>query len=574
MEYGRIRPARHACDVHARGERAVARGISPGRPAWARAAGARTASVARGAALARTRGVVVDDQREVRACLERAETYGPECLRVDRHETHSAVVYLAGPRAYKLKRAVRYDYLDFSTVERRRRYCELEIALNRRTAPTIYRRAVALTREAGGGLVLDGSGPAVEWLVEMTRFPDDAVCDRRAADGRLPVSVGVALADAVAALHALAERRTDKGGAAGLRWVVDGNDVAFQSFDPASFPADRAAGLSATTRRALDAHAAQLDERRNEGFVRQCHGDLHLGNVVMLDDVPTLFDAVEFNDDIACVDTAYDLAFLLMDLWHRRLAAHANVVLGEYLRLTGDVGALHVLPLLLACRAAVRAKVSATQAELLPAAERAGHESAARAYLDLAARLLEPRPAVLIAIGGRSGTGKTTVAAALAPRLGVAPGAWLLRSDVERKMLFGVTPGTPLPAAAYSRSTSDRVYAALRVDARLALDAGHTVICDAVFGRARERAEMARVANDAGVPFIGLWLDVSEAVAAARVEARQGDASDADTTVVREQSASIDPPHDWRRIDAAGSPDATVAAVAAALGPWLDAAGP
>lgn len=517
--------------------------------------------------------VVVDDQREIRTWLERPETYGPECRQVDRHETHSAVVYLAGPLAYKLKRAVRYDYLDFSTVERRRRYAELEVALNRRTAPSIYRRAVAITRD-GGQLVLDGSGPAVDWLVEMTRFPDDAVCDRLAVNGRLPVAAAAALANEVAALHARAERRAGKGGAAGLRWVIDGNEAAFRGFDAGWFPAERAAAVTAAARRALDAHAARLDERRDEGFVRQCHGDLHLGNVVMLDGVPTPFDAVEFNDDIACVDTAYDLAFLLMDLWHRRLAAHANVLLTEYLRLTGDVGALNVLPLLLSCRAAVRAKVTATLAELATAGGRVELEASARAYLDLAARFLEPRPAVLVAIGGRSGTGKSTVAAALAPRLGAAPGAWLLRSDVERKMLFGVTPESPLPAVAYGRGTSTRVYAGLRVDARLALEAGHSVVCDAVFGRPRERAEMARVAEDAGVPFVGLWLDASEAVAAARVEARHGDASDADAAVVQAQSVTVEPADEWRRIDASGSPAETLAAAAAILSPWLDLAGP
>lgn len=517
--------------------------------------------------------MVVDDQREVRDWLERPSTYGPECTQVDQHETHSAVVYLAGARAYKLKRAVRYDYLDFSTVEQRRRCCALEVALNRRTAPSIYRRAVAVTRD-GGQLVLDGSGTPVDWLVEMVRFPDDAVCDRLAVSGQLPVAAAVALAREVAALHALAARRSDKGGAAGIRWVVDGNDAAFHGQNARGIPAALAADVTTATRAALDARAVRLDERRNEGFVRQCHGDLHLGNVVMLDGVPTPFDAVEFNDDIACVDTAYDLAFLLMDLWHRRLAAQANAVLGEYLRLTGDVGALGMLPLFLSCRAAVRAKVSATQAELLPAPDRAPLQTAAREYLEMAARFLEPRPAVLVAIGGRSGTGKSMVAAALAPRLGAAPGAWVLRSDVERKMLFGVAPETPLPAAAYSRGTSDRVYAGLRVDARLALDAGHTVVCDAVFGTADERHEMARVAADADVPFVGLWLETAEAVAVARVEARRGDASDADAAVVRGQTTSIDGPSDWQRIDASGGAAGTLDAAAAPLIAWLDAAGP
>lgn len=509
------------------------------------------------------RGMVVDDQHAVIEWLSQPSTYGPGCHDVERIDTHSAVVFLAGAGAYKLKRAVKYDYLDFSTPERRRACCDAELRLNRRTAPSLYRAVRAIVRDRHDRLAFDGDGTPVDWVLEMTRFPGDALCDRLAETGRLPLSAMPALADAVAALHAMAARRPDKGGADGLRWVVDGNDAAFREFGGAVLPPARVADLTGATRDWLARRAGLLDERRAAGLVRQCHGDLHLRNLVMLDGVPTPFDAIEFNDDIASVDTGYDLAFLLMDLCHRGLRPHANAVLGEYLRLTGDVELLSLLPLFLACRAAVRAKVEATAAALQPAPARAA--AAARAYLELALAFLHPPPPVLVAVGGRSGTGKSTLSAALAPGLGAAPGAWLLRSDVERKMLFGVAPGTRLPGEAYSRATSARVYAGVRVEARLALDAGHAVVCDAVFGQQDERAEMARVAVDASVPFVGLWLEVPDDVAITRVTARQHDASDADAAVVRAQSRAIVPPADWIRVDASGSAADTLARAASAL---------
>ncbi len=333
--------------------------------------------------------MVTEDQSEVIAFLLRPDTYGAGTTRVEHLETHSAMVFLAGDRALKLKRAVRYDYLDFSTAERRRRWCEAEVALNRRMAPAIYRGTAAVTRESSGRLALDGTGTPVEWLVDMTRFDGEALADRLAESGTLPLTAMAPLAASVAALHAGAAHRLDAGGAAGMRWVADGNREALAAFGDAVFPEPARSRVVLDTARALDAGAARLDQRRADGFVRQCHGDLHLGNIVLLDGAPTLFDAVEFNDDISCIDVAYDLAFLLMDLWHRGLPRHANFVLNEYLRLTGDLESLALLPLFLACRATVRAKTNATAATLADAAAaRQPLVEAAHQYLELAQRFL------------------------------------------------------------------------------------------------------------------------------------------------------------------------------------------
>jgi aminoglycoside phosphotransferase family enzyme len=296
------------------------------------------------------------NQDEVVRFLESSSTHAGAA--VERIETHGSVVFLAGARAWKLKRAVRYDYMDFSTLNRRKAMCEAEVRINRRAAPAIYRGVVPVTRERGGELALGGAGVPVEWLVEMVRFDQDTLLDRLAARRRLDLRLMRPLASAVAAFHRDAPRRHDHGGAHGMAWVIDGNVAAFREQGAGILDQAACEALTRDARQALTCHRAQLDARRDAGFVRQCHGDLHLRNIVMLDGRPTLFDAIEFNDEIACIDVLYDLAFLLMDLWRRQLPQHANALWNAYLDRTGDLDGLSLVPLFLSCRAAVRASRS------------------------------------------------------------------------------------------------------------------------------------------------------------------------------------------------------------------------
>lgn len=501
-----------------------------------------------------------DDQTDVLAWLARSDTHAGsgEVTRVD---THSASVFLAGERAYKLKRAVRYDYLDFSTVALRRRACEAEYRLNRRLAPDLYLGVSAITRGADGTLAFGGPGEAVDWVVVMRRFPQEAILDRLAASGALDTAMMPVLAEAVARLHAGASRRHDHGGAAAMRWVIDGNARAFDAeagaLDPAACAAVTRAG-----RAALDGQAARLDGRREAGFVRECHGDLHLRNIVLLGDLPTLFDGIEFNDELSCIDVAYDLAFLVMDLRHRRLPVHANLVFSHYVTVTGDLDGLPLMPFFLSCRAAIRAKTSATAARLQHDTGRRDELLAlAGRYLRMALDLLKPASPTLVAIGGLSGTGKSTLAARLAPSLGVAPGALVLRSDVIRKALHGVASRTRLNAEAYSSDVSARVYGTLCAHAATALAHGSAVIADAVWARPADRLALAEVAGKAGVKLVGLWLDAPAETLAARVAAREGGASDATGAVLDRQLADDTGSIDWIRIDAGRSPDETEAQV-------------
>lgn len=503
-----------------------------------------------------------DDQSAVIAFLSDPRTHGGRM--VERVDTHGAAVFLAGTDVYKLKRAVRFPYMDFSTVEKRRAACEAEVALNRRTAPDVYRGVRPVVRCGGGGLALGveggGARPVLDWVVVMRRFDEEQLLDRLAARGALDRGLMRRLAEAVAAFHAQAVRRPDGGGVAAMRAVVDGNVRELRQ-RPDLFAPARVERLAALSEQALLRHGGLLDARAAEGLVRHCHGDLHLRNIVLIDGRPTLFDCIEFDETFAVIDVLYDLAFLLMDLDHRGLRPLGNVVFNRYLEITGDLEGLPVLPLFLSARAAVRAKTGAAAAAVQhDAGAAAALESDAGTYLEQAVAALEPPHALLVAVGGLSGTGKSTVAHALAPDLGPAPGALVVRSDTVRKQLMHVDETVRLDEAAYVPAVTRQVYAEMARRAQAALAGGHAVVADAVHARPEERRAIESVAARAGATFRGVWLEAPLPVRIDRVKARVGDASDATAEVVRHQQAYDVGPMEWAVVEADGEPDAVVAA--------------
>jgi hypothetical protein len=490
-----------------------------------------------------------EDQSEVISFLEAPSTHAGAA--VERIETHASVVFLAGSRAWKLKRAVRYEFLDFSTVGRRREMCEAEFRINQWMSPGLYRGVTPITRGPGGALKLGGAGEAVDWVIEMMRFDQDHLFDRLAERGALPEEWMTPLAAAIASAHAGAGRLSDRGGVAGIRWVIDGNEEGFAEPFARILDSSVSTALTRAARAEVDRHHGLLESRRAGGFVRRCHGDLHLRNIVLLNGQPTLFDAIEFNDAISCIDVLYDLAFLVMDLWHRGLQAHANRVLNAYVHETGYEG-LPLLPLYLSCRAAVRAKTESIEAGMQhEIGRRAELEEAARQYLALALELLRVRAPCLVAVGGLAASGKSTLARRLAPSLGMAPGAIVVRSDEIRKRLCGVGALDRLGPEGYTAGVSARVYSALVETATTIVRSGHAAIADAVFASPADRQAIEQAATEAGVPFVGIWLDVPEPTRVARAEGRRFDASDADSRVVREQGASELGVIRWHRIDGA-----------------------
>jgi aminoglycoside phosphotransferase family enzyme/predicted kinase len=503
--------------------------------------------------------VIVEDQTEVRRFLAGAvaKDGGAPLATEDTHISH---VVLGPSLVWKLKRAVLLPYADFSTPERRLAACRREVELNRRTAPAIYRRVRRITREPGR-LAFDGPGALVDAVVEMRRFDRDLRLDRLADRGALDTPLLERLAAVIADAHASAPVDGTRSGSARIADVLGVDEAAFAT--TRVFAPEEVGCFNARFCDAAEGLRPLLDARGRAGRVRLCHGDLHLRNIVLHDGAPVLFDCIEFNDGLATIDVLYDLAFLLMDLVHRGLGAAANLVMNRYLDLTGDEDGLPLVPFFMALRAAVRAHVTATGID--EGGDTPARRAEARAYFDLALRLLDPRPIALVAIGGLSGSGKSTVAEALAPLFGGGAGARVLSSDRLRKALWGVAPETRLPPAAYAPEVSARVYGALVARAGALAVAGTSVVADAVFAWPSERARIAEAAHAAGVPFRGYWLHLAPDALRARVAARRGGPSDADLAVLERQLGYDLGPLDWPRLDAAAPAEATAVAIAADL---------
>ena len=497
---------------------------------------------------------VMTSQREVIAFLRDPSSYPSGVEQVDVRETHAALIFLAGDEAIKIKKAVRYPYLDFSTLEKRKQVCLRELDINQPHAPGIYRDVIPICRAPDGRLSFSGSGEPVEWAVRMNRFADDAVLSVAVVqDEPLPDTLFDDLARAVAGYHASAP--TSKSG---RRIIVNIEEVC-QAFSDAPGVVDpqQQLALKQAFARHEKACRHRLASRRRRGYVRRCHGDLHLNNVVVLDGKPVLFDAIEFDEDIATIDILYDLAFLIMDLEHGGRRAQANRLFNRYLAIDNDaanIAGLQAMPLFLALRAAIRAMVDITRLQQLAPGQAANKcRGEIGAYLQLAEDFLAIAQPQLVCIAGLSGTGKTTLAHRLAPQLGRAPGALHLRSDVERKAMFGVAETDRLDPSTYTREISHRIYRRLMHKARLGLLAGQGVVIDAVFLGEAERQAAEDVAKRAGASFAGIWLEAERDTTRARVTARSGDASDATEQVVLKQM-QIDPgPIAWHKVDASGS---------------------
>lgn len=476
---------------------------------------------------------VVEDQSETVAFLER------ELEAERRIDTHGAVVFLCRAHAYKLKRAVKFPYMDFSTASRRAAMCAAEIDINRRMAPEIYLGVRPVFRRQGRlvlGEIGESGDDAIDWLVTMRRFDEEGMLDRMAARGALtPVlmaSLGMRIARFHDGLPAIAEGFCTPDDyrhsvAADVRQMREAGD----RLDPPTSEA-----LAEAMPRSLEPFVDLVARRVAAGAVRRCHGDLHLRNIVVQHGEPVPFDAIEFSDKIANIDVLYDLAFALMDLARQGLRALANRLLNEWLwRIAELPGASHeealaLLPMFLARRASIRAYVDSAVTAV------SGADNApARAYQKAALDFLQPAPPRLLAVGGLSGSGKTTLALKLAPEIGRSPGAVVVRSDVERKRRAGIDLEARMPAGSYTPEASAQVYEAIIARAERALRAGHSVVLDAVFAREPERAAAEALADRVGVPFRGIWLDVPKEVAQERVAGRRGDASDATPDVVARQ---------------------------------------
>lgn len=503
--------------------------------------------------------MIAEDQAEVIAFLSRPGIFDDGTEAVERIETHMSMIFIGRARAFKLKRAIKYPYVDFSTAERRHRSCSEEVRINRRTAPDLYNGVIAVNRAADGSLNLGGSGKPVDWVVDMHRFDQNTLLDRKARLGELDRRVMEELAEVIAQFHLAAESRKDFGGREWVGRTLDLNEASYAQFAAGALEADAVDRLNTRSRELFERCGDLLEARRDGGLLKLCHGDLHLRNIFLTERGPTIFDAIEFNDTFAVIDVFYDLAFLLMDLDRFDMRRLGSFVLNHYLDVTWDTAGLSLLPLFLAMRASVRAHVAtAALAGTTDAAAKDRLRTEAGEYHQMALAYLDVPAPRLIAVGGLSGSGKSRMARELAPFVGSRPGARVVRSDVLRKRIAGVGPLTHLGPRGYTPEMTEKTYQTLYDEVRAALATGHAVVADAVFARAEQREAIAAIAAEAGVPFQGIWMEAPPEVMEHRVTKRQHNVSDADAGVVRKQLRYDLGDIAWTRINSAGPRNQTL----------------
>ena len=462
-------------------------------------------------------------------------------------ETHISYVLLTGPFAYKIKKAVNLGFLDYRTLSARRFYCNEELRLNRRLAPEIYVDVVAITGSVEAPS-LGGEGPVLDYAVKMREFPQNALATRALADGQLSARHIDFLATRIAIFHRAAHAAT-AGGALGAPNTV--LRLALQNFcelRPLLDDADDLADLDALEGWTSEHHAAcapTMARRQSQGFVRECHGDLHLGNIAVIAGEPLVFDCIEFNDAMRWIDVINEIAFTMMDLQDRGRADLAYRFLNAYLEITGDYDGLGVLRFYLVYRAMIRAKVICLRAgQLAPGEASNALASEYRRYIELAKSLAKPsRPAIVIT-HGLTGSGKTTLSQALLETIG----AVRFRSDVERKRLHARSPTERNQAGSettlYAPESTRRTYLHLASLARGTTTAGYVTIVDAAFLKRWQRNGFRELAAELGVPFVIAGAVANQATLRARIMRRLhegNDASDADVAVLEHQLLTQQP---------------------------------
>jgi uncharacterized protein len=470
--------------------------------------------------------------------------YPAGVARVELVQTHISWVLLAGDVAYKIKKPVKLPFLDFSTLAKRQRYCADELRLNRRVAPDLYLDVVGIYNTPQDPQ-WDGIGPPIEYAVKMRRFDEANRLDRVCARGELLPEHLSDLADTLVEFHNAADAAPTAsrfGSASSILQPTRDNFADLSRLLPSASHQDRLGDLRAWSEAQFEQLAPLMAARKQRGRVRECHGDLHLGNLALIKQRVQMFDCLEFNEDLRWIDVASEIAFTYVDLLAHQQPGLANWFINEVLSRSGDYEAAQVLRFYAVYRALVRAKVAALRAE-----QTGGGSQEALDYIALAEQLLQKPPLRLVITHGLSGCGKTVASSALL-QSDANPATLRLRSDVERKRLFGLAStarsGSALDAGIYTPDAHARTYAHLHELAADLLQAGWSVIVDAAFLGHAEREDFRALAHAMGAAFSILAPVATPDQLRERILARSAlgkDASEANLDVLTQQMKKLAP---------------------------------
>ena len=474
--------------------------------------------------------------------LQNPDIYPHEVSAISLVETHISWVILTGPYAYKIKKPINLGFLDFSTLDKRKHYCEEEIRLNSRLAPDIYLDVVSISGSPDSP-VLNGTGPAIEYAIRMNEFNPDNELDKLLARESLKPEHIRLLAEKVAAFHqdiAIAKNASPYGTPASILGPGIENLEQIQSLVTDHQIQQRLDTIRQWTSQTWAALKPVFEQRKAEGYVRECHGDLHLHNLALVKDDILIFDCIEFNPNLYWIDVISEIAFTVMDLDDRHQSTLAWEFLNRYLQLTGDYDGITVLRFYLVYRAMVRAKVDCIRAhqEDSQTSDRDQIMKEFQSYLTLAEQYIHHEKPVLIIMHGLSGSGKTSIAGDMTIQLG----ALHIRSDIERKRLSGMTEtqrsGSSVSGGIYTSSTSEKTYNRLAGIAANTINAGYRVIVDAAFLSREKRQQFYDLSKQLDTPFYIIDCQAPESALRSRIAQRYKvgtDASEATLQVLEHQ---------------------------------------
>ena len=499
--------------------------------------------------------MIVDSQNDIIEALSNPKNHQGKHKVVEIRQSHIAILFLVGDKAYKLKRAVLYPEADLSTKEKRRLACVQEMKRSAVYAPGLVEKIDSVRRLDNGKIVIGGTeGQEIDTVLVMKRIPDQFLLNRMLPSKKFDRFETMDLAEKLADLHKKSKILKNKWGADTVKKLILENESVLSCFCPDIFDKKKVDELTRKSLKALSEQSRLISLRQKSGAVRKCHGDLLLSNIGYTGDDFLFFSPIEYNEHLCCIDTLYDLADVLMDFESKNLRRLNNILFNHYMAHTNDIDGFPLLPLYQSLRAARRAAVSAKKSTLLRGWDKRRMKKEACHYFDLAQHFLSGCCPILIACGGLSGSGKSRVARELGGYLDPAPGAVILRDDIIKKQIMGLAPTQKLDKKYETPAFEEVVYDILRQQAQTALSVGSCVILDALFYNENERKAVEQLAKEKGVPFVGLWMDAPIQVRTERVKTRLRNPSDVKEKQQLEEQLNIETgPISWHRIMTDGS---------------------